>query len=152
MAQVKNKPEPRAKTEFRFDYAPAPEATDMVKIKKQNKWDINGKGATGKIGQRFDTINPANGEKLAELTAAGAEDVDRAVKAARQAFTGEWSKLSGKERGRYLFRIARIVQERSRELAVLETMDNGKPIKESRDFDIPQVAANFFYFGKLGLF
>lgn len=146
MAQVKSKPEPAITAEFRFDYAPAPEATDMVKIKKQNKLFINGKWTAGKSGKYFDTINPATGEKLAQLTEADAEDVDRAVKAARTAFAGEWSKLSGKARGRYLFRIARLIQERSRELAVLETMDNGKPIKESRDFDIPQVAANFFYF------
>ncbi|MCA9731369.1 MAG: aldehyde dehydrogenase family protein [Deferribacteres bacterium] len=133
-------------TDFVFDYSPALESTDMVKINKQNKLFINGKWTSGKSGKFFDTINPANGEKLAELTEANAEDVDRAVKAARKAFEGSWSKLAPKQRGRYLFRIARIIQERSREIAVLETMDNGKPIKESRDFDIPQVAAHFFYY------
>ncbi|KAA3659861.1 MAG: aldehyde dehydrogenase family protein [Calditrichaeota bacterium] len=131
---------------FQFEYDPAPESTDMVNIKKQNKLFINGKWMAGKSGKFFDTINPANGEKLAELTEANTEDVDRAVKAARKAFNGAWSELSPKQRGRYIYRIARIIQERSRELAVLETMDNGKPIKESRDFDIPQVAAHFFYY------
>ncbi len=146
MAKVKNSAESVNGDRFKFEYAPAPEAIDMVKIKKENKLFINGKWVSGKSEKFFETINPANGEKLAELTEADAQDVDRAVKAARKAFNGEWSKISGKERGRYLFRIARIIQERSRELAVLETMDNGKPIKESRDFDVPQLAANFFYF------
>ncbi|KAA3619919.1 MAG: aldehyde dehydrogenase family protein [Calditrichaeota bacterium] len=146
MAQIKNTNNVKINSDFKFEYAPAPEATDMVKIKKQNKLFINGKWVSGKNNQFFDSINPATGEKLAEITEASPDDVDRAVKAARKAYTGQWSQFSGKERSRYLFRIARIIQERSRELAVLETMDNGKPIKESRDFDVPLVAAHFFYY------
>jgi len=97
-------------------------------------------------GARFKTVNPATEEVLAEVAEAGAADVDLAVRAARRAYTRTWSKLSGRDRGKYLFRIARIIQERSRELAVLETLDNGKPIKESRDVDVPLVAAHFFYY------
>jgi aldehyde dehydrogenase (NAD+) len=89
-------------------------------------------------------VNPATEEVLAEVAEAGAADVDRAVKAARRAFD-RWGKLPGAERGKYLYRIARIVQERARELAVLETLDNGKPIRETRDVDLPLVAAHFFY-------
>ena len=142
---VKSKSQARD-TGFQFDYSPAPESTDMVNIKKQNKLFINGSFVSGKSGTFFDSINPANGNKLAEITEANKQDVDRAVRAARNAYNKVWSKMSGKERGRYLYRIARIIQERSRELAVLETMDNGKPIKESRDIDIPLVAAHFFYY------
>ena len=128
-----------------FDYAPSLEATDVVKIKPQNKLFIGGDFVSSKGGSFFKTINPATGEALAEITEATAKDVDTAVKSARKAFT-TWSKLSGQERGRYLFRIARLIQERARELAVLETLDNGKPIRESRDIDIPLVAAHFFYY------
>lgn len=128
-----------------FDYAPSLEATDIVKIKPQNKLFIGGDFVSSKGGSFFKTINPATGEALAEVTEATAKDVDTAVKAARKAFT-TWSKLSGQERGRYLFRIARLIQERARELSVLETLDNGKPIRESRDIDIPLVAAHFFYY------
>lgn len=127
-----------------FDYAPSIESTDVVKIQKDNKLFIDGKFVAGG-GKSFATINPATGETLAHIAEASAKDVDTAVKAARKAFK-TWSKLSGAERGRYLFRIARIIQERARELAVLETLDNGKPIKESRDIDIPLVAAHFFYY------
>jgi aldehyde dehydrogenase (NAD+) len=128
-----------------FDYAPSLEATDIVKINSQNKLFINGEFINSKSGEFFKSINPATGEVLAEITEATEKDVDTAVKAARKAFAS-WSKLSGSERGRYLFRIARLIQERSRELAVLETLDNGKPIKESRDVDLPLVAAHFFYY------
>lgn len=127
-----------------FEYAPSIESTDVVKIQKDNKLFINGKWVGGG-GKSFATINPATGKELARIAEASEKDVDAAVKAARKAFTS-WSKLSGAERGKYLFRIARIIQERSRELAVLETLDNGKPIKESRDIDIPLVAAHFFYY------
>ncbi|MGH9259928.1 MAG: aldehyde dehydrogenase family protein, partial [Acidimicrobiales bacterium] len=96
--------------------------------------------------RHFKTINPATEEVLADVSAAGPEDVDRAVRAARRAYTRVWSKMSGRDRGKYLFRIARIIQERSRELAVLESIDNGKPIRESRDVDVPLVAAHFFYY------
>ena len=127
-----------------FDYAPSIESTDVVKIQKDNKLFIDGKFVAGS-GKSFATINPATGETLAQISEASAKDVDTAVKAARKAFKS-WSNFSGAERGRYLFRIARIIQERARELAVLETLDNGKPIKESRDIDIPLVAAHFFYY------
>ncbi len=130
---------------FKFDYAPSIESTDVVKIEKKNKLFIGGKFINSTNSKYFSSINPATGEVLAEITEANSKDVDLAVKTARKAFTG-WSKLSGAERGRYMFRIARILQERAREFAVLETMDNGKPIRESRDIDIPLVAAHFFYY------
>lgn len=128
-----------------FSYAPSPESTDIVKIQPQNKLFIGGKFVEPSSKKYFETINPATEEKLAEIAEANVKDVDKAVMAARKAFVS-WSKLPGKERGRYLFRIARIIQERARELAVLETLDNGKPIKESRDVDVPLVAAHFFYY------
>lgn len=128
-----------------FSYAPSIESTDIVKINPHNKLFIGGKFVEAVSGKSFATINPATEEKLAELSEANSKDVDKAVKAARKAFT-TWSKTSGQERGKYLFRIARLIQERARELAVLETLDNGKPIKESRDIDIPLVAAHFFYY------
>ena len=129
-----------------FDYAPSLESTDIVKIEKENQLFIGGKFAKATGGKTFPTYNPATGEILSEIAEASAKDVDLAVKAARKAYNTTWSKLSGKERGRYLYRIARIIQERAREFAVLETLDNGKPIKESRDIDIPLVAAHFFYY------
>ncbi len=97
-------------------------------------------------GKAFKTINPATEEVLAEVAEASEADVDKAVKAARRAYERVWSRMSGGERSKYLFRIARIIAERSRELAVLESIDNGKPIKESRDVDIPTAAAHFFYY------
>ncbi|MFN3690555.1 MAG: aldehyde dehydrogenase family protein, partial [Fimbriimonadales bacterium] len=106
---------------------------------------INGEFVEPHSGRYFETINPANEETLAEVAYADAEDVDRAVRAARRAYEQVWSKLPGKERAKYLFRIARILQERSREFAVLESLDGGKPIRESRDVDIPLAAAHFFY-------
>jgi aldehyde dehydrogenase (NAD+) len=130
----------------RWEYAPAPETTP-VKIKPRYELFINGKFCAPRAGKYFDSINPATEEKLCEIAHGGAEDVDRAVKAARRAYETVWSKMPGRERGKYLFRVARIVQERARELAILETMDGGKPIKESRDFDVPTVAAHFFYHG-----
>jgi acyl-CoA reductase-like NAD-dependent aldehyde dehydrogenase len=129
-----------------FDYAPSLEGTDIVKIEKENKLFIGGKFVKSTGNKTFPTYNPATGEVLAEIAEAQSKDVDLAVAAARKAYKTTWSKLSGKERGRYLYRIARIIQERAREFAVLETLDNGKPIKESRDIDIPLVAAHFFYY------
>jgi len=129
-----------------LEYAPSIETTDIVKISSKNNLFINGKFVAPTSGKYFPTVNPATEEKLSEIAEANAKDVDKAVKAARKAYTQTWSKLSGKERGRYLFRIARLIQERARELAVLETLDNGKPIRESRDVDIPLVAAHFFYY------
>ncbi|WP_443689887.1 aldehyde dehydrogenase family protein [Nonomuraea aurantiaca] len=127
-----------------FAYAPAPESRDIVDLKPSYGLFINGEFADGS-GSPFKTINPATEEKLAEVATASADDVDRAVQAARKAF-GVWSAMPGAERAKYLFRIARIIQERARELAVLESLDNGKPIRESRDVDLPLVAAHFFYY------
>lgn len=129
----------------RFEYAAAPESRSVVNIASSYGLFINGEFVDPIDGVPFKTINPATEEVLAEVTAAGEKDVDRAVTAARHAFTNVWSTMPGKERGKYLYRIARILQERAREFAVLETLNNGKPIRESRDVDIPLVAAHFFY-------
>jgi len=126
-----------------FEYAPAPESRAIVSIKPKYGHFINGSFVAGK--KHFPTINPATEEILSHISLGGASDVDKAVAAAQKAYTKTWSKLSGKERGKYLYRIARILQERAREFAVLETLDNGKPIRETRDIDIPLVAAHFFY-------
>ncbi|MFI1991224.1 aldehyde dehydrogenase family protein [Actinoplanes sp. NPDC020271] len=128
-----------------FEYAPAPESRSVVSIDSSYGLFIDGSFEQAGEGGTFKTVNPASEEVLAEVAAAGPEDVDRAVAAARRAF-GLWSALPGSERAKYLFRIARIIQERSRELAVLESLDNGKPIRESRDVDLPLVAAHFFYY------
>ncbi|MEZ5129227.1 MAG: aldehyde dehydrogenase family protein [Micropruina glycogenica] len=127
-----------------FEYAPAPESRAIVDIKPSYGLFIDGDFVDGH-GEGFKTINPATEEVLAEISEATDADVDLAVHAARKAFRS-WSRISGAERGKYLFRIARIIAERSRELAVLESIDNGKPIKESRDVDVPTVAAHFFYY------
>jgi aldehyde dehydrogenase (NAD+) len=129
----------------KFEYAPAPESADLVDIKSQYGLFINGKFVASKGGKTFTTINPATEEVLAKIAYAELADVNLAVTAARNAFTKTWSKMPAAERGKYLFRIARILQERSREFAVLETLDNGKPIRETRDTDIPLAAAHFFY-------
>jgi aldehyde dehydrogenase (NAD+) len=129
-----------------FDYAPAPESPSIVDIQPSYGLFIGGEMVDPVDGTRFKTVNPATEEVLSEVVAAGPQDVDRAVDAARAAYDGAWSRLSGRDRGKYLYRLARIVQERSRELAVLESIDNGKPIRESRDVDVPLVAAHFFYY------
>jgi aldehyde dehydrogenase (NAD+) len=129
-----------------FDYAPAPESRSIVDIQPSYGLFIGGEMVDPIDGTRFKTVNPATEEVLSEVVAAGSQDVDRAVDAARAAFDGAWSRRSGRDRGKYLYRLARIVQERSRELAVLESIDNGKPIRESRDVDVPLVAAHFFYY------
>jgi aldehyde dehydrogenase (NAD+) len=128
-----------------WGYAPAPESADHFKLKEQYGLFIGGKFVPAGSGKRFATINPANEKALAQIADAGEKDVDRAVKAARTAYEKVWRKMSGRERGKYLYRIARIIQERARELAVVESMDGGKPIRESRDVDIPLAAAHFFY-------
>ncbi|OII70222.1 aldehyde dehydrogenase family protein [Streptomyces sp. CC77] len=128
-----------------FEYAPAPESRSVVDIAPSYGLFVDGEFTDAADGKVFKTVSPSSEEVLAEVAQAGAEDVDRAVKAARKAF-GTWSALPGRERAKYLFRIARIIQERSRELAVLETLDNGKPIRETRDADLPLVAAHFFYY------
>src|SRR5690242_7241743 len=118
-----------------FEYAPAPEAIDHVKIQPRYGLFIGGKFVTAHSRKRFPTINPATEQKLAEVVEADEVDVDRAVKAAGRAFDS-WARLTPSRRARYIFRISRLLQERSRELAVVETMDGGKPITESRDVDI----------------
>ncbi|MCS7034713.1 MAG: aldehyde dehydrogenase family protein [Phycisphaerae bacterium] len=128
-----------------WKYAPAPE-TAKVEIKPRYDLFINGRFVPPAEGEYFDSINPATEQRLATVALASARDVDRAVKAARQAYEKVWSRLPGRERGKFIYRIARMIQERSRELAVIESMDGGKPIRESRDVDVPLVAAHFFYY------
>ncbi|MEO7167361.1 MAG: aldehyde dehydrogenase family protein [Chthoniobacterales bacterium] len=130
----------------RWVYAPAPEQSDYLKIKPRYQLFIDGKFRAPHSGRYFDSINPATEEKLAEIPEASARDVDLAVKAARRAHDKVWGRMPGRERGKFLYRIARLVQEKSRELAVLESIDGGKTIKESRDIDLPLVAAHFFYY------
>ncbi len=128
-----------------FEYAPAPESRAIVDLKSSYGLFINGEFVEG-TGHAFKSVSPSTEEVLAEISEASEADVDLAVKAARRAYTRTWSRMSGAERAKYLYRIARILQERSRELAVLESLDNGKPIRESRDVDVPLVAAYFFYY------
>ena len=128
-----------------FDYAPAPESRAVVDIKPSYGLFIGGEFGPA-TGGAFKSVNPATEEVLAEIGHASAADVDRAVAAARQAYDTVWSRMPGGERAKYLFRIARIIQERARELAVLESIDNGKPIRETRDVDVPLVAAHFFHY------
>ncbi|WP_344407424.1 aldehyde dehydrogenase family protein, partial [Actinomadura nitritigenes] len=128
-----------------FEYAPAPESASVVDIRGSYGLFIDGEFVDGH-GEPFKTINPADESVLADVACADESDVDRAVKAARVAFERVWGPMPGAERAKYLYRIARIIQERSRELAVLESIDNGKPIRESRDVDVPLVAAWFFYY------
>jgi acyl-CoA reductase-like NAD-dependent aldehyde dehydrogenase len=129
-----------------WQYAPSQEARDIVSIEDRYGLFIGGQQVEPRSGERFTTISPATEEPLAEVAHAGPEDVDAAVQAASDAFENGWSALRPAERAKYLFRIARILQERSRELAVLESLDGGKPIKESRDVDLPLAAAHFFYY------
>ena len=128
-----------------WEYAPAPESTALVTLEDSYGLFVNGEFVEPKSGKRFVTINPATEEPLAQIAEAGAEDVALAVEAARDASDG-WRALPGSERAKYLYRIARQLQERAREFAVLESMNGGKPIKESRDIDIPLAAAHFFYY------
>ena len=127
-----------------FEYAPAPESADVAKIEPSYGLFIGGRFLEPRSRTRFATINPATEEPLSEVAEAGPEDVDRAVQAAAAAFP-KWSRLAPSRRARHVYRLARIIQERSRELAVVETRDGGKPIKESRDVDVPLAAAHFFY-------
>jgi aldehyde dehydrogenase (NAD+) len=129
----------------RWEYAPAPESTDHVRLRDRYGLFIGGEFVEPAEGRYAPTINPATEEPLAEIAQATAADVERAVAAARAA-QGAWAALPGLERGKYVFRIARLIQERARELAIVETLDGGKPIKESRDVDIPLAAAHFFYY------
>ena len=132
--------------EFATEYAPAPESTDYIEIKNRYLLFIGGDFIKPESGKYFPTHNPATGEKLSTVAEANSADIDKAVKAARKAYDETWSKMPPKERGKYIFRISRILQERSREFAVIESMDVGKPIRESRDVDIPLAAAHFFYY------
>src|SRR5438045_8216601 len=126
-----------------WEYDPAPETADP-KLKPKYDLFIGGRFVAPKSGKYFDSINPATEEVLAEIALANQSDVDAAYSAAQKAF-GAWSRMAGAERGKYLYRIARLIQDRAREFAVAESMDGGKPIKESRDFDVPMAAAHFFY-------
>ncbi|WP_264520148.1 aldehyde dehydrogenase family protein [Flavobacterium sp. N1994] len=136
------------KIDFSSDWnlVPAPESTSHFKLKDTYDLFINGKFVAPKSGKYFDTINPATEKVLAKVAEANEADIDAAVKAARKAYDTVWSKLSGKERGKYIYRIARIIQERAREFAVVETLNGGKAIRESRDVDVPLAAAHFFYY------
>jgi aldehyde dehydrogenase (NAD+) len=129
-----------------WEFDPAPESTAHIKLKKKYDLFIGGKWVKPKSGKYFKTINPATEEVIAEIAEANQADVDLAVKSARKAYKEVWSKLSGKERGKYIYRIARLIQERAREFSVIESLDGGKPIRESRDVDIPLAAAHFFYY------
>lgn len=130
----------------KWDFSPAPESTDHISIKSEYQLFIDGKFVKPKKRKYFPTINPASEKKLSSIAEASADDVDKAVKSARRAYDGVWSSMSAKERGKYIFRIARLIQEKSREFAVIESLDGGKPIRESRDVDVPISAAHFFYY------
>src|SRR5690606_23365118 len=129
-----------------FEYAPAPESRAVVDIASSYGLFVDGEFTPASDSGSFKTVNPATEEVLAEVAEATEEDVDRAVRAARRAQEKVWGPMPGRERDKYLFRIARLLAERSREFAVLETLDNGKPIRESRDVDVPTAAAHFFYY------
>lgn len=140
----------QTKTDLSFfndwKYAPAPESKDHIQLKKQYGLFINGEFVQPLSKRYFDTINPATEEKIAEIAEADEKDVDLAVNAAAKAYNSVWKKMPGKERAKYIYRIARMIQERAREFAVIETMDGGKPIRESRDIDVPLAANHFFYY------
>jgi len=129
-----------------WDYAPAPESREIARLRSSYGLFLDGEFVDAADGTPVKTINPATEEVLAEVACAGPADVDRAVAAARRAQSDVWGPMPPAERAKYLYRIARLIQERSREIAVLETLDNGKPIKESRDLDVPLAAAHFFYY------
>lgn len=129
-----------------WEFAPSLESTDHINLKKQYELFIGGKWVKPSSGKYFDTVNPATEEKLASIAESNDKDVDKAVKAARKAYSEVWSKMPASERGKYIYRIARLIQERAREFAVIETLDGGKPIREARDIDVPLAAAHFFYY------
>ncbi len=133
-------------SESLWEYAPAPESREIVSIAADYGLFIDGEFTPAADGKRFTTVNPATEEPLTDVADAGARDADRAVAAARTAFERTWGPMPGRDRAKYLYRIARAIQERAREFAVLESLDNGKPIKESRDVDVPLAAAHFFYY------
>ena len=129
-----------------WDYSPAPENTSHVKVKERYELYIDGKFVKPESAKYFDTVSPSTGKKLASIAYGNEKDVDKAVKAARNAYVNIWSKMSGAERGKYIYRIARLMQERARELSVIESMDSGKVIRESRDVDVPLACNHFFYY------
>ncbi len=129
-----------------WEYAPAPEATDHISLRSEYGLFIDNQFGPSRPRAWFDVINPATEDRIARVARASKADVNRAVGAARRAYDTTWSRLPGSERAKYLYRIARLLQERSREFAVVETMNSGKPIKESRDVDVPLAAAHFFYY------
>ena len=129
-----------------WQYAPAPESKSAATIKSQYDLFINGEWVKPSGNKYFDTINPATEEKLSEIAEANVADVDKAVASARKAYEKVWKKMQPKERAKYIFRIARMIQEKARELCVIESLDGGKPIRESRDFDVPTAANHFFYY------
>lgn len=143
MAKKEN---PKLQFNTTWEYAPAPESTDHIRLKDKYDLFIDGKFVKPVKGKYFPTINPANEQQLALVAEADAADVDKAVKAARKAYENVWKKTSPRERGKYIYRIARMIQERAREFAIIETMDGGKPIRESRDVDVPLAANHFFYY------
>ncbi|MBD0318344.1 MAG: aldehyde dehydrogenase family protein [Thermoleophilia bacterium] len=140
------KPREQAPVPSAFEYAPAPETREVVRLEARYGLFVDGEWVEPRSGEYRETLNPATEEPLADVAYGGAEDVDLAVRAAREAFADGWSELPAGERAKYLFRIARILQERSREFAVLESLDGGKPIREARDVDLPLSAAHFFYY------
>ena len=129
-----------------WEYAPSLESTEHITLKKRYDLFINGKWVKSASKKYFKTINPNDEKVIAEISHANEKDVNRAVEAARKAYTNVWSKMPANERGKYIYRIARLMQERSRELAVIESLDAGKPIRESRDIDIPLACNHFFYY------
>jgi aldehyde dehydrogenase (NAD+) len=137
---------PKLKFNTGWEYAPAPESRSHIKLKDRYELFIDGKFVKPQSGRYFDTINPANEEKLASVAEANTADVDKAVKAARTAYEKVWKKMPATERAKYIFRISRMIQERAREFAIIESLDGGKTIRESRDVDIPLAANHFFYY------
>ena len=146
MAKAKSKKAAAIKFDTEWQYAPAPESKDHIRLQDKYELFINGEFVAPSSGKYFETINPATEKRLAMVAEADQKDVDKAVTSARTAYDKYWSKLPAKERGKYIYRIARIMQERARELAVIESMDGGKAIRESRDVDVPLAAAHFFYY------
>lgn len=137
-----------SKLDFATDwqYAPAPESRSSASLKERYELFIDGEFVLPAEGGYFESVNPANEEKLADIARGTSADIDKAVAAARKAYDTVWSKMAPAERGKYVFRIARLIQERAREFAVIESLDGGKPIRESRDVDVPLAAAHFFYY------
>lgn len=136
----------KLKFDTSWSYAPAPESKSAASIKPQYDLFINGEWQKPNSKKYFNSTNPANEEKISEVAVANEADVNKAVVAARNAYEKVWKKMPAKERAKYIFRISRIIQEKARELAIIETLDGGKPIKESRDFDVPTAANHFFYY------